>query len=211
MTVIQHKIRRFATIQSDFGHIWEQEAASSSLATPTTKSHDEASENDAHRGFLHLHRRFSMIRDICKDELFLARKAAPASPEDLPIAQDLLETLIAHKDGCVGMAANMIGAAKRIIAVEGEDGYLVMFNPVILKKPDRMRPRRAVSPSPAPERPSASRPSRSSGRTKNSRPASRPSPAGPLRSSSTRSTTATASSSETTKALRRVPQGFFAA
>ena len=75
-----------------------------------------------------------MIRDICKDELFLARKAAPASPEDLPIAQYLLETLIAHKDGCVGMAANMIGAAKRIIAVEGEDGYLVMFNPVILKK-----------------------------------------------------------------------------
>ena len=75
-----------------------------------------------------------MIRDICKDELFLTRKAAPASPEDLPIAQDLLETLIAHKDGCVGMAANMIGTAKRIIAVEGEDGYLVMFNPVILKK-----------------------------------------------------------------------------
>ena len=87
-----------------------------------------------------------MIRDICKDELFLARKAAPASPEDLPIAQDLLETLIAHKDGCVGMAANMIGAAKRIIAVEGEDGYLVMFNPVILKSPGRMRPRRLSLP-----------------------------------------------------------------
>lgn len=75
-----------------------------------------------------------MIRDICKDELFLARKAASALPEDLPIAQDLLETLIAHKDGCVGMAANMIGVAKRIIAFESEDGYLVMFNPVILKK-----------------------------------------------------------------------------
>lgn len=75
-----------------------------------------------------------MIRDICKDELFLSRKAAPALPEDLPIAQDLLETLIAHKDGCVGMAANMIGVAKRIIAFESEDGYLVMFNPVILKK-----------------------------------------------------------------------------
>ena len=72
--------------------------------------------------------------DICKDELFLARKAAPALPEDLPIAQDLLETLIAHKDGCVGMAANMIGVAKRIIAFESEDGYLVMFNPIILKK-----------------------------------------------------------------------------
>ena len=69
-----------------------------------------------------------MIRDICKDELFLTRKAAPALPEDLPIAQDLLETLIAHKDGCVGMAANMIGVAKRIIAFESEDGYLVMFN-----------------------------------------------------------------------------------
>lgn len=75
-----------------------------------------------------------MIRNICKDELFLARKAAPALPEDLPIAQDLLETLIAHKDGCVGMAANMIGVAKRIIAFASEDGYLVMFNPVILKK-----------------------------------------------------------------------------
>ena len=75
-----------------------------------------------------------MIRDICKDELFLTRKAAPALPEDLPIAQDLLETLIAHKDSCVGMAANMIGVAKRIIAFESEDGYLVMFNPVILKK-----------------------------------------------------------------------------
>ena len=75
-----------------------------------------------------------MIRDICKDELFLTRKAAPALPEDLPIAQDLLETLIAHKDGCVGMAANMIGVAKRIIAFESEDGYLVMFNPVIVKQ-----------------------------------------------------------------------------
>ena len=84
--------------------------------------------------FFHPHRRFLMIRDICKDELFLTRKAAPALPEDLPIAQDLLEMLIAHKDGCVGMAANMIGVAKRIIAFESEDGYLVMFNPVILKK-----------------------------------------------------------------------------
>ena len=79
-----------------------------------------------------------MIRDICKDELFLTRKAAPALPEDLPIAQDLLETLIAHKDGCVGMAANMIGVAKRIIAFESEDGYLVMFNPVIRSEERRV-------------------------------------------------------------------------
>ncbi len=48
------------------------------------------------------------------------KRVCPA--EDLPIAQDLLETLIAHKDGCVGMAANMIGVAKRIIAFESEDG-----------------------------------------------------------------------------------------
>ena len=75
-----------------------------------------------------------MIREICRDETFLSQKAAPATADDLATAQDLLDTLTAHKDGCVGMAANMIGAAKRIIAVEGEDGHLVMFNPVILKK-----------------------------------------------------------------------------
>lgn len=152
-----------------------------------------------------------MIRDICKDELFLTRKAAPALPEDLPIAQDLLETLIAHKDGCVGMAANMIGVAKRIIAFESEDGYLVMFNPVILKSPGRTKRRRAVSPSPAPGRPNGSRPSRCSGRTKRSSPASRPSQAGQQRSSSTSSTTATASlfdTTGTTKALRH-PAGLF--
>ena len=50
-----------------------------------------------------------MIRDICKDETFLAQKAEPATPEDLPAAADLLETLTHHSAGCVGMAANMIG------------------------------------------------------------------------------------------------------
>ena len=75
-----------------------------------------------------------MIRELCKDELFLARKAAPATPDDLGVAQDLLDTLIAHEDGCVGMAANMIGVAKRIIAFDNEGEYQVMFNPVILKK-----------------------------------------------------------------------------
>ena len=75
-----------------------------------------------------------MTRELCKDELFLARKAAPATPDDLGVAQDLLDTLIAHEDGCVGMAANMIGVAKRIIAFDNEGEYQVMFNPVILKK-----------------------------------------------------------------------------
>ena len=77
-----------------------------------------------------------MIRDICKDQFFLARKAEPAGPEDLQTADDLLETLKHHKDGCVGMAANMIGVNKRIIAVDNEGTYLVMFNPEIVKKTD---------------------------------------------------------------------------
>lgn len=75
-----------------------------------------------------------MIQPIMHDPLFLAQKSTPATPEDAPVARDLLETLTAHADGCVGMAANMIGVLKRIIAVEVEDGYLVLFNPVILKK-----------------------------------------------------------------------------
>ena len=75
-----------------------------------------------------------MIREICKDEHFLAQKAEPAAPEDLPVAADLLETLIFHKESCVGMAANMIGVNKRIIAVENEGSYLVMLNPEILRR-----------------------------------------------------------------------------
>lgn len=74
-----------------------------------------------------------MIREICRDEAFLAQKAEPATMDDLPVAQDLLDTLIAHKDGCVGMAANMIGVNKRIIAFDNEGNYLVMLNPVIVK------------------------------------------------------------------------------
>ena len=75
-----------------------------------------------------------MIRDICKDEFFLSRKAEPATADDQEIAQDLLDTLAAHKDGCVGMAANMIGVNKRIIIFDNEGAYQVMFNPVIVKQ-----------------------------------------------------------------------------
>ncbi len=75
-----------------------------------------------------------MIREICRDETFLAQKAAPATADDLATAQDLLDTLIAHKDGCVGMAANMIGVCKRIIAFDNEGTYMVMFNPVIVRQ-----------------------------------------------------------------------------
>ena len=75
-----------------------------------------------------------MIRDICKDETFLAQKAELATPEDLPAAADLLETLTHHSAGCVGMAANMIGVNKRIITFDNEGSYLVMLNPEIVKR-----------------------------------------------------------------------------
>ena len=75
-----------------------------------------------------------MVREIMRDEAFLSQKAEPAILEDLPAAQDLLDTLAAHKDGCLGMAANMIGVSKRIIVFDNEGKYMVMFNPEIIKK-----------------------------------------------------------------------------
>ena len=74
-----------------------------------------------------------MIQPVMKDPMFLAQKSVPAQPEDLSVAQDLLDTLEANKAGCVGMAANMIGVAKRIIAFDNEGTYMVMFNPEIVK------------------------------------------------------------------------------
>ena len=74
-----------------------------------------------------------MIQPIMKDPIFLSQKSVPATLDDLQIAQDLLETLEAHKEGCVGMAANMIGINKRIIAFDCNGKYMVMFNPEIVK------------------------------------------------------------------------------
>ena len=74
-----------------------------------------------------------MIQEICTDPIFLGRKAEPATPADLAVAQDLVDTLTAHKEGCVGMAANMIGVNKRIIIFDNDGSYCVMFNPTILK------------------------------------------------------------------------------
>ena len=74
-----------------------------------------------------------MVQPICKDMIFLARKSEPATPEDILIGQDLLDTLNAHRDGCVGMAANMIGKAKRIIVFLDGDTPTVMYNPEIVK------------------------------------------------------------------------------
>ena len=79
-----------------------------------------------------------MIRELMHDPIFLAGKSEDATKEDLQVARDLLDTLMAHREECVGMAANMIGVRKRIIAFLDESGrapaYTVMLNPEILKK-----------------------------------------------------------------------------
>ena len=70
-----------------------------------------------------------MVKDLMHDPIFLARKSAAATKDDLNVAQDLLDTLAAHQETCVGMAANMIGVCKRIIAFDNGGSYLVMLNP----------------------------------------------------------------------------------
>ena len=73
-----------------------------------------------------------MIREIMRDEAFLALPSEEAGTEDVSVADDLLDTLRSHRDGCVGMAANMIGVRKRIIVFDDEGTLAEMFNPVIL-------------------------------------------------------------------------------
>ena len=79
-----------------------------------------------------------MIKELMHDPIFLAGKSEIATKEDLQVAQDLLDTLMAHKDSCVGMAANMIGVRRRIIVFLDESGrtpaYKVMLNPEIIRK-----------------------------------------------------------------------------
>ncbi len=75
-----------------------------------------------------------MVREIVKDRILLAQKALSATAEDIPVADDLLDTLKAHREECVGMAANMIGVNKRIIVFADGDKLTVFLNPVILEK-----------------------------------------------------------------------------
>lgn len=74
-----------------------------------------------------------MVKEVVHDPILLAGKSELATMEDLQVAQDLLDTLAANKDACVGMAANMIGVRKRIIVFDNEGTYMTMFNPEILK------------------------------------------------------------------------------
>lgn len=75
-----------------------------------------------------------MIKTIVHDPMFLAQKSEKATAADLQIAKDLLETLFANREGCVGMAANMIGARKRIIVFDNNGTYMTMLNPEIIQK-----------------------------------------------------------------------------
>lgn len=79
-----------------------------------------------------------MVKEIIHDPTFLGVKSEAATKEDLQVAQDLLETLMANSENCVGMAANMIGVKKRIIAFLDESGraptYTVMLNPELIKR-----------------------------------------------------------------------------
>ena len=74
-----------------------------------------------------------MIKELMHDPIFLGRKSEIATAGDLDIARDLLDTLIYHRETCVGMAANMIGEFVRIIAFDCQGSYMVMFNPEIIK------------------------------------------------------------------------------
>lgn len=75
-----------------------------------------------------------MVKQLVHDPIFLSRKSQPATQEDLQVVQDLLDTLAAHRQTCVGMAANMIGACKNIIAFDNDGTDMVMLNPVIVKR-----------------------------------------------------------------------------
>ena len=74
-----------------------------------------------------------MIRPIVKDVFFLGQESEAAAKQDLSVGQDLMDTLRANQDRCVGMAANMIGVYKRIIVFDNEGTYMIMFNPDIIK------------------------------------------------------------------------------
>lgn len=77
-----------------------------------------------------------MVKELMHDPIFLGQKSEVATADDLQTAKDLLDTLIAHKDSCVGMAANMIGVKKAIICFDADGEYVMMFNPEIIKASD---------------------------------------------------------------------------
>ena len=75
-----------------------------------------------------------MIKELIHDPEFLSVKSVDATLDDISVAEDLSDTIAAHKDECVGMAANMIGVQKNIIIYDNGKDFQVMFNPVIILK-----------------------------------------------------------------------------
>lgn len=81
-----------------------------------------------------------MVKELVHDPIFLGQKSEPADESDTQTARDLLDTITAHRDTCVGMAANMIGVLKRVIVFASDqahsvgEGYEIMFNPEIVKR-----------------------------------------------------------------------------
>jgi peptide deformylase len=74
-----------------------------------------------------------MIKEIIKDQMFLACRSSEATSADLPIVQDLLDTILAYQDQCLGMAANMIGQLKKMMVVNDQGQYIIIINPILLK------------------------------------------------------------------------------
>ena len=132
-----------------------------------------------------------MIRPIMRDPIFLVQKSAPAMAEDLTLARDLLETLEASKDRCVGMAANMIGVSRRVIAFDNGGTYMAMFNPEIVKSSGPYGAEEACLSLDGIRKTTRFRSIKVRYQNEQSRSGSRPSRAGQPRSSSMRSTTAT--------------------
>ncbi len=128
-----------------------------------------------------------MVKEVIHDPIFLGVKSEKATKEDFQAAQDLLDTLIAHKDSCVGMVANMIGVRKRIIVFDNEGTYMTMFNPEIIKKSGPYDAEEVVFLCWAPhENANAIRPSKFDGKPQNSKSESKPSLVGWRRLSNTR-------------------------
>ena len=117
-----------------------------------------------------------MVKEVIHDPILLAMKSEKATIEDLQVAEDLLDTLVANAAGCVGMAANMIGVHNRIICFDDNGKYMTMFNPEIIKKSDPIRLKRGVFHSLVVlVNVSVTRVLKCSGRQLNSKPESKPS------------------------------------
>ena len=135
-----------------------------------------------------------MVCELIHDPFLLARKSTPATPEDLPAAIDLKDTLLHHRESCVGMAANMIGICKAIIVFFDGSNCMTMLNPEILKSEGEYETEEGcLSLLGGPRKTGVSARSRSATRRSPSRPGSRLLKAFPPRSSSTRSTISTES------------------